>query len=186
MFKNISFEKKFLVFWKYVQMHQNTLLTTPDGKKYLFWQKVSGGLEVCANASKHVFDQSRRKKDGWILPLPEGRRSILVQHPRQYFWVQQRKLERFKNKVLGMAWDANTDLITYNAKYKNADQFIEAMSLKKVSKGDWTKRLILRLSATVYDPLGLISPVTTESSTGPMQPPSCKTWLNWSKLRCSL
>jgi hypothetical protein len=25
----------------------------------------------------------------------------------------------------------NTDLITYNAKYKNADQFIEAMSLKK-------------------------------------------------------
>ncbi len=32
-----------------------------------------------------------------------------------------------------------------NPKYKNADQFIEAMSLKKVSKGDWTKRLILRL-----------------------------------------
>ena len=60
------------------------------------------------------------------------------------------------NKVLGMVWDANTDLITYNAKYKNADQFIEAMSLKKVSKGDWTKRLILRLSATVYDPLGLV------------------------------
>ncbi len=26
------------------------------------------------------------------------------------------------NKVLGMVWDANTDLITYNAKYKNADQ----------------------------------------------------------------
>jgi hypothetical protein len=34
--KNISLEKKFLVFWKYVQMHQNTLLTTPEGKKYLF------------------------------------------------------------------------------------------------------------------------------------------------------
>ncbi len=40
-----------------------------------------------------------------------------------------------------MVWDANTDLITYNAKYKNADKFIEAMSLKKVSKGDWSKRL---------------------------------------------
>jgi hypothetical protein len=38
------------------------------------------------------------------------------------------------NKVLGMVWDANTDLITYNAKYKNADQFIEAMSLKKSPK----------------------------------------------------
>ena len=69
------------------------------------------------------------------------------------------------NKVLGMVWDANTDLITYNAKYKNADQFIEAMSLKKVSKGDWTKRLILRLSATVYDPLGLISPFTIRART---------------------
>ncbi len=50
-------------------------------------------------------------------------------------------------------------------KYKNADQFIEAMSLKKVSKGDWTKRLILRLSATVYDPLGLISPFTIRART---------------------
>jgi hypothetical protein len=54
-------------------------------------------------------------------------------------------------KVLGMVWDANTDLISYNAKYKNADQFIEAMSLMKVSKGNWTKRL----SATVFDPLEL-------------------------------
>jgi hypothetical protein len=50
----ISFlKKKFLVVWK--QMHQNTFLTTPDGKKYLFWKKVTGGLEACANASKHVF-----------------------------------------------------------------------------------------------------------------------------------
>jgi hypothetical protein len=38
-FKNIFFEKKFLVFlvvWKYAKMHQNTSLTTPGGKKYLF------------------------------------------------------------------------------------------------------------------------------------------------------
>jgi hypothetical protein len=69
------------------------------------------------------------------------------------------------NKVLGMVWNAYTDLITYNAKYKNADQFIEAMSLKKVSKGNWTKRLILRLSATVFDPLGLISPFTIRART---------------------
>jgi hypothetical protein len=34
--KNISFEKKFLVVWKYAQMHQNKFLTTPDSKKYLF------------------------------------------------------------------------------------------------------------------------------------------------------
>jgi hypothetical protein len=48
-----------LVVWKYAQMHQNTFLTTPGGQKYLF-EKISGGLQVCANASKHVFNHSRR------------------------------------------------------------------------------------------------------------------------------
>jgi hypothetical protein len=68
-------------------------------------------------------------------------------------------------KVLGMVWDANTDLISYNAKYENADQYIEAMSLKKFSTGDWNKRLILQLSATVFDPLGLISPFIIRART---------------------
>jgi hypothetical protein len=62
MVKNIFFEKKFLMVWKYAQMHQNTFLTTQDVQKYLFWKKVSGGLKVCANASKHVFNHSRRSK----------------------------------------------------------------------------------------------------------------------------
>jgi hypothetical protein len=40
-------------------MHQNTFLTTPDIKKYLFKELDSGGLEVCANASKEVFNHFR-------------------------------------------------------------------------------------------------------------------------------
>ena len=48
---DISFEKKFLVVWKYAQMHKNTFVTTPDSKKYLFRKKISGVLEVCGNAS---------------------------------------------------------------------------------------------------------------------------------------
>jgi hypothetical protein len=39
MVKNIFFEKKFHVVWKYAQMHQNTFLTTPDVQKYLFLEK---------------------------------------------------------------------------------------------------------------------------------------------------
>jgi hypothetical protein len=39
-----------------------------------------------------------------------------------YFSIKEELFD--SNKVLGMVWDANTDLITYNAKYKNADQFI--------------------------------------------------------------
>jgi hypothetical protein len=91
----IFFEKKFLVLWKYVQMHQSTFLTTPDGQiylfqniflvvwkyakmhqntflttsdvqKHLFWKKVSGGLEVCANRSKHVFNHFRRSKISFL------------------------------------------------------------------------------------------------------------------------
>jgi hypothetical protein len=41
-------------------MHQNMFLTTPDAKKYLLQGNVSGGLEACENASKHVFKLSRR------------------------------------------------------------------------------------------------------------------------------
>jgi hypothetical protein len=44
-------------------MHQNTFLTTPDGKKYLYWKKVTGGLEVCANASKHVLSTPEGQKN---------------------------------------------------------------------------------------------------------------------------
>jgi hypothetical protein len=52
----------FRVVWKNAQMHQNTFLTTPDAKKYLFQGHVSGGMEACENKSKHVFNHSRRKK----------------------------------------------------------------------------------------------------------------------------
>jgi hypothetical protein len=51
-------QNMFLVVFKHVQMHQNTFLTTPDGKNIFIEKKVTGGLEVCANASKHVFKHS--------------------------------------------------------------------------------------------------------------------------------
>jgi len=59
MVKNIFFDKKFLVVWKYAQMHKNTFVTTPDSKKHPCRKKVSGVLEVCANAAKHTFNHSR-------------------------------------------------------------------------------------------------------------------------------
>jgi len=65
------------------------------------------------------------------------------------------------NKVLGMIWDANTDMFNFVAKFKSVDQFFEKLKMSK--NPEWTKRLILRLSATVYDPLGLIAPYTIRS-----------------------
>jgi hypothetical protein len=54
--KNIFFEEMILVVWKYAQPVVLKYLFL----KYILRRKVSGGLEVCANASKHVFDHSRR------------------------------------------------------------------------------------------------------------------------------
>ena len=64
--KNIFLKDMILVVWKYAQMHQNTFLTTLEGKKYLFLKKVSGGLGVCENATKHVFNHSRRSKISFL------------------------------------------------------------------------------------------------------------------------
>jgi hypothetical protein len=50
MLKNIFFKDMILVVWKYVQMHQNTSLTTPDGQKYLLFLKF---LVVWKYAQKH-------------------------------------------------------------------------------------------------------------------------------------
>ncbi len=52
-----------LMVWKYAQMHQNTFLTTPGVEKYLFlrtwfWRPW--------NASKHVFNHSRRWKISFL------------------------------------------------------------------------------------------------------------------------
>ena len=60
------------------------------------------------------------------------------------------------SSVLGMVWNADTDEIRYVSKYKNPQEFFIAQKLTKTPT--WTKRLILRLSATVYDPVGLICP----------------------------
>jgi hypothetical protein len=51
-----------LVVQKYAQMHQNTILTTSD-LKFFFLCHDSGGLEVCANAPKHLFNHFRHLKN---------------------------------------------------------------------------------------------------------------------------
>jgi hypothetical protein len=64
-------------------------------------------------------------------------------------------------KVLGIIWNANTDCFQFKSKFKNIDEFFAQQNITDF-KG-WTKSLILRFAATVYDPLGLISPFTVRS-----------------------
>ena len=65
------------------------------------------------------------------------------------------------SKVLGMVWDTSTDLLKFISKFKTAKDFFLHQKLTKTPT--WTKRLILRLSATVYDPTGLICPFTVRA-----------------------
>ncbi len=66
-----------------------------------------------------------------------------------------------ESKVLGMSWDADNDLIRYISKFKNFQEFFKILEIDE--NPVWTKRLILQLSATVFDPLGLISPYTVKA-----------------------
>jgi hypothetical protein len=65
------------------------------------------------------------------------------------------------SKVLGMVWDAAVDEYTFIAKYDSPQAFF--LKQKLPENPEWTKRLILRLSATVYDPLGLLAPFTVQA-----------------------
>ena len=66
-----------------------------------------------------------------------------------------------ESKVLGMTWEAMIDILKYISKFANVQEFFDQLNIKK--NPVWTKRLILKLSATVYDPLGLISPYTVKA-----------------------
>jgi hypothetical protein len=66
-----------------------------------------------------------------------------------------------ESKVLGMSWDAMIDILKYVSKFANVEEFFDHIAIKK--NPVWTKRLILKLSTTVYDPLGLISPYTVKA-----------------------
>ncbi len=56
--KNIFFKNLILVVWKCTQIHK----CTSDVKIFFFQDLDSGCLEVCANASKHVFTTPDVKK----------------------------------------------------------------------------------------------------------------------------
>jgi hypothetical protein len=53
------------------------------------------------------------------------------------------------------------DILKYVSKFANVTEFFDHLNIKK--NPVWTKRQILKLSATVYDPLGLISPYTVKA-----------------------
>ncbi len=60
-----------------------------------------------------------------------------------------------EQKILGLKYNADGDAFTYAAKYASVNEWKEAFKVKK-----WTKRNILQVTASHFDPLGLASPIT--------------------------
>ncbi|KAL6724068.1 hypothetical protein ANCDUO_01675 [Ancylostoma duodenale] len=56
-----------------------------------------------------------------------------------------------KQKLFGLHWNINTDEISIPLPYKNPRQ---------VKSTKWTERKVLKETASIFDPLGLVSPVT--------------------------
>jgi hypothetical protein len=65
------------------------------------------------------------------------------------------------SKVLGLNYRAEDDTFYYKCKFQDMEEFFEKQKIEKPK--DWTKRLILRFSATCYDPPGFISPFTVRA-----------------------
>ena len=58
------------------------------------------------------------------------------------------------NKVLGLVWDASNDSFGYRAKYKTVEEWLDKWGVQK-----WTKRAVLKTTASTYDPLGYLCPL---------------------------
>ena len=98
-------------------------------------------------------------------------------------------------KILGMQYDAQGDVFKFVRRFEDFEEFISWKNRgteTMVKPEDWTKRLMLRASASIFDPLGLLSPFTVRSKVllqnvwrmkkdwdDSLPPEICKTWLEW-------
>ena len=65
------------------------------------------------------------------------------------------------SKVLGLNYRADDDTFYYKCKFQDLAEFYEKQKVEMPKH--WSKRLILRFSATCYDPPGFISPFTVRA-----------------------
>ena len=68
-------------------------------------------------------------------------------------------------KVLGMRYSVEeNDCLTFAGKFRNIREWIHKNKKhRKYAPGRWTKRLVTKASASIFDPLGLISPFVARS-----------------------
>ena len=62
-------------------------------------------------------------------------------------------------KILGMMYSVHEgDVLMFSGKFKSVHEWTNKSVRTNVEEGQWTKRLVSRAAASIYDPHGLISP----------------------------
>jgi len=97
-------------------------------------------------------------------------------------------------KILGMKYSVEDgDVLMFAGKFKSVREWTNRSALTKVEEGHWTKRLVCRAAASIYDPHGLISPFTIRAKViiqeiwkqknlgwdDCLSPDLCRVWENW-------
>ncbi|EPB78661.1 Pao retrotransposon peptidase [Ancylostoma ceylanicum] len=121
---------------------------SPDLLRNTYVDNVFHGVEN-TNEGKHFYACSKElfKRAGMNLRAYVSNSEEL----NDFFESKESGKISQKQKLLGLHWNINTDELSIPLPYKNPSQ---------VKSTKWTKRKVLKETASIFDPLGLVSPVT--------------------------
>jgi len=97
-------------------------------------------------------------------------------------------------KILGMKYSVEDgDVLMFAGRFNTLHEWTNRSVKTKVEEGEWTKRLVSRAAASIYDPHGLIAPFTVRAKVilqeiwkhkeldwdDKLPPDLCQVWENW-------
>jgi len=98
-----------------------------------------GGMKICK-----IFTNSAK-----------ARKELAPEIQAKTFEVEDKDITYEDQKVLGIVYSVKTDTFSYNIKFNSLDDWKRALKIV-----EWTKRTVLKVTASHFDPLGLASPIT--------------------------